>query len=333
MVFGIRLIIFIFPFSVFLGFVIDDFGSASEVKDGIFILGSWTEKDLNGIMKQSSKMQDVAQRIELLSGKFLNTKYEDSTLVGDITHPEELVINLDGMDCFTFIDYVEAMQLSDSYPMFIDNIKRIRYQSGQVDYRKRNHFFTDWAVYNSANIVDVTREVGGQGTRTVNKILNKKADGRPYLPGIPVKERVVHYIPSESIDDNVTGRLKTGDYIGIYTDKDGLDVSHTGVLIRKGDVVYLRHASSRKDNRRVVDEDLLAYMRDKPGLVVLVSKASSRVTFTCTPGVCAKLFGIIGKRIRSSQSAERGIRRLFISSPQRAVSAPRVRTVVRLLTG
>jgi len=264
-----RLIIFLFPVSIFLSIVIDDFGSASEVKDGIFILGSWTEKELNSIMEQSSKIQDVGGRIDFISGKFLNTEYEESTLVGDINHPEELVINLGGMDCFTYIDYVEAMQLSRSYPMFVDNIQRIRYQSGEVDFRNRNHFFTDWAVYNSADIVDVTKEVGGQGTRTVKKFLNKKEDGTPYLPGIPVKERTVHYIPSKSIDDKVIGRLKTGDYIGIYTDKGGLDVSHTGILIRKGDKVYLRHASSRKDNRRVVDEELLAYMLDKPGLVVL----------------------------------------------------------------
>lgn len=266
---GMRLIIFLCPVSIFLSIVINDFGSASEVKDGIFILGSWNEKDLNSIMEQSSKIQDVGERIDFLSGKFLNTKYEESTLVGDINHPEELVIDLGGMDCFTFIDYVEAMQLSDSYPKFVDNIQRIRYQSGEVDFRNRNHFFTDWAVYNSRYIVDVTKVVGGQGTRTVNKLLNKKEDGTPYLPGIPVKERTVNYIPSESVDEMVIERLKTGDYIGIYTDKDGLDVSHTGILVRKGDKVYLRHASSRKGNRRVVDEELLTYMFDKPGLVVL----------------------------------------------------------------
>ncbi|MGB7293453.1 MAG: N-acetylmuramoyl-L-alanine amidase-like domain-containing protein [Thermodesulfobacteriota bacterium] len=269
---GIRLIIFLFPVSIFFSIAINDFSSASDNKGGIFILGSWTEKDLNSIMEQSSKIQDVGERIDFLSGKFLNTEYEESTLVGDINHPEELVINLEGMDCFTYIDYVEAMQLSASYPMFVDNIQRIRYESGEVDFRKRNHFFTDWAVYNSDSIVDVTKEVGREGTRTVKKLLNRKEDGTPYLPGIPVKERTVNYIPYESIDDKVIGRLKTGDYIGIYTDKEGLDVSHTGILIRKGDKVYLRHASSRKDNRRVVDEELLAYLLDKPGLVVLRPK-------------------------------------------------------------
>lgn len=268
----ISLIIFLSSISIFPSVVINDLSLASEVKDGIIILGSWTEKGLNTIMKQSSIMQDAGQRIEFISGKFLNTKYEESTLVGDINHPEELVIDLEGMDCFTYIDYVEAMQLSDSYPMFVQNVQRIRYQSGDIDFRKRNHFFTDWAVYNSDKIVDVTNEVGGERARAVKKLLNRKEDGTPYLPGIPAEERIVNYIPSESIDEMLIKRMKTGDYIGIYTDKDGLDVSHTGILIRKGDKVFLRHASSRKDNRRVVDEELLTYMSDKPGLVVLRPK-------------------------------------------------------------
>src|SRR5574341_1521626 len=113
--YGIRLMIFLFPVSIFFSVFVTDFGSPSEVKDGIFILGSWTEKDLNSIMEQSSKIHDVGERIDFISEKFLNTKYEDSTLVGDIHHPEELVINLKGVDCFTYIDYVEAMQLSESY--------------------------------------------------------------------------------------------------------------------------------------------------------------------------------------------------------------------------
>jgi len=266
------LAIFLFPTSIALNIVGDDFCLASDVKGGIFILGTWTEKDLNSVIEQSSKIQDVGERIDFLSGKFLNTKYEESTLVGDVNHPEELVIDLEGMDCFTYIDYVEAMKLSDSYPMFVNNVQRIRYQSGEVDFRKRNHFFTDWAQYNSDYITDVTKKVGGERTKTVKKLLNEKEDGTLYLPGIPVKERYVNYIPTESIDENVLERLKTGDYVGIYTDKEGLDVSHTGIVIKRDDKVYLRHASSRKDNRRVVDEDLLTYMVDKPGLVVLRPK-------------------------------------------------------------
>jgi len=235
-------------------------------------LGEWNEDKLNDMIYQSSKIRDSGSRIEFISEQFLNVKYEDSTLIGSINTPELLVINLDGMDCFTYIDYVEAIQLSDSFPNFVNNLQSIRYQSGDIGFRNRNHFFTDWVKFNSGSVVDVTRDVGGGKAKTVKKLLNKKADGTFYLVGLPVKERAVTYIPSASIDDKIIESLKTGDYVGIYTETEGLDVSHTGIIIKKNDGVYLRHASSRDENRRVVDEDFLTYVSNKPGIVVLRPK-------------------------------------------------------------
>jgi len=243
-----------------------------ENKEKVVILGKWSENKLNDMMQKSAKNNDSGSRIDFISEQFLNVKYEDSTLIGSINTPELLVINLDGMDCFTYIDYVEAIQLSDSFPNFVNNLQSIRYQSGDIGFRNRNHFFTDWVKFNSGSVVDVTRDVGGGKAKTVKKLLNKKADGTFYLVGLPVKERAVTYIPSASIDDKIIESLKTGDYVGIYTETEGLDVSHTGIIIKKNDGVYLRHASSRDENRRVVDEDFLTYVSNKPGIVVLRPK-------------------------------------------------------------
>ena len=65
--------------------------------------------------------------------------------------------------------------------------------------------------------------------------------------------------------------MNTGDYAGIYTDREGLDVSHTGIIIKKNDKTYLRHASPKEIYRKVVDEDLAEYFSDKPGLVIFRS--------------------------------------------------------------
>ena len=105
-------------------------------------------------------------------------------------------------------------------------------------------------------------------TATVSKKLNLKSDGSYYLPGIPPTERTIHYIPSASLSTDVLEKLMTGDFVGIYTDKSGLDVSHTGIIIKKDGRVFLRDASSRGKNMKVVDEDLSEYMKNKPGLVV-----------------------------------------------------------------
>ncbi|MBI2486317.1 MAG: DUF1460 domain-containing protein [Deltaproteobacteria bacterium] len=243
----------------------------SQVTDDekeVIILGKWTEDEFDNIIRESSKIADISERIDFLSKQFLNTNYKESTLIGNINTPEVFVVNLEGMDCFTYIDYVEAMRLSDSYTDFKENLKRLRYQSAKVDFLTRNHFFTDWPVFNKDHVRDVTGEVGGTKTKTVERVLNKKEDGTYFLSGIPVKQRKINYIPSSNINDEVIRQLKTGDYVGIYSEIQGLDVSHNGIIIKKGDKVFLRHASSREKNRKVVDEDFKSYIANKPGMVV-----------------------------------------------------------------
>jgi hypothetical protein len=231
-------------------------------------LGKWTEDSLTEIMTESSKLGSAGERIDFISGKFLGTPYVGSTLIGDINTPEVFTIDLEGMDCFTYIDYVEALSLSGSFPEFKDNLRKIRYLDGIVAFRNRNHFFSDWTLNNYVYVEDVTYAAGEKKAVEVSKNLNLKKDGTYYLPGIPVTNRTYYYIPSEALGPSVLSKLRTGDFVGIYTDKDGLDVSHTGIIIKKDGKVFLRHASSKEKNQKVVDEDLSVYMENKPGLVI-----------------------------------------------------------------
>ena len=123
-------------------------------------------------------------------------------------------------------------------------------------------------VYNPSNVKDITGEVGGTDSVTVKKSLNRKKDGSYFLPGIPVTDREITYIPSGKLTPEIIGKISSGDYVGIYSGIDGLDVSHTGIVIKKDGKAYLRHASSREANRKVLDEELIVYMKNKPGLVI-----------------------------------------------------------------
>jgi hypothetical protein len=99
--------------------------------------------------------------------------------------------------------------------------------------------------------------------------LNLRADGSFWLEGIEPQARTITFIPSAAVDEAVTSNLRTGDYAGLYSEKEGLDVSHVGLIIRKEDTLLLRHASSAPDARSVIDQDFLVYMRGRPGLIVL----------------------------------------------------------------
>src|SRR3989337_2511323 len=95
-------------------------------------LGKWTIEELDRLLHDSSLIADVGERIGFLSKQFLGVAYQESTLVGDSHTPEDLVIHLQGVDCFTLIDYVEAMRLSGFFSEFTENLRRVRYRKGEV---------------------------------------------------------------------------------------------------------------------------------------------------------------------------------------------------------
>ncbi|HEY3278081.1 MAG TPA: N-acetylmuramoyl-L-alanine amidase-like domain-containing protein [Syntrophorhabdaceae bacterium] len=238
-------------------------------EDGIIKLGKWSVGELERLMEEASSLPETGPRIERISGMLLGTPYRASTLIGSDRIPERLVIDLEGVDCFTLIDYVEAMRLSRSLPGFRDALIRVRYREGRVSFKGRNHFFTDW-LYSPRNpVADVTREIGGVECRSAVKRLNLKKDGSLFLPGIEVTEREITYIPGESIDSVLEKRIREGDYIGIYTFEEGLDVSHVGIFVGRENTGRLRHASSSYESRKVVDQPFEDYVSRKPGIIVV----------------------------------------------------------------
>ena len=237
--------------------------------------GRLTEKELDRIIRRAAEISDAGQRITALSEHFLGIAYRESTLRGDMRSPEELVVNLEGADCFTFLDYVEAMRLAGSFAGFLSCLRRIRYRGGILSFRTRNHFFTDWAVHNASFVRDVTAEVGEGRALNVRKSLNRKEDGSLFLEGVEPVQRMITYLPADAFDERAAARLRPGDYAGIYSEREGLDVSHVGIIVRTRGVLMLRHASS--DAGAVIDQEAVGYLTTRPGLVILrpVNPASS----------------------------------------------------------
>nr|WP_231992790.1 DUF1460 domain-containing protein [Mycobacterium sp. 1164985.4] len=205
---------------------------------------------------------------EVVSRGFLGTPYGADTLIGSVSDPEQLVIELTRVDCFTFADYVEALKRAANRDDFITALREVRYRDGVVNFQNRKHFFTDWAADAPAVANDVTADMSPNAVR-VQKNLNQKDGGGVYLPGLPVIPRTVSYIPSEQFDGDVVSRLRTGDYIGAYADDGGLDVTHVGIFIDTPGGPVVRNASSLPGDNKVVDTPLSDYLRIVPGAVVL----------------------------------------------------------------
>ncbi|WP_025153473.1 DUF1460 domain-containing protein [Morganella morganii] len=207
--------------------------------------------------------------ISRVSSAFLGTPYQADTLIGGPDTPESLVANFNGVDCFTLIDYTEALSRSHDQVSFLRNLAAVRYTGGNVSYLSRRHFFSDWSATKPYNARDVTPDISPDYA-VADKQLNRKPDGSEYIPGLGIHHRKIKYIPGKAISQQVLDNLKTGDYVGVYSSAlDGLDVSHVGIVVRHDGKVWFRNASSLAENKKVVDSPFAEYMRTKPGIVVL----------------------------------------------------------------
>lgn len=242
--------------------------AALAAEPGQVNLGRWSEAELAQVISTAHQLDTPGAQIVAISAHFVAAPYAADTLIGGPQTAEQLVVNLAGFDCFTLLDTIEALRRASDPADFAEQLREVRYRAGQVSYLARRHFFSDWVAGNDGTIVDVTAAVGHGRAQTVVKQLNLKDDGRHWLPELPVVPREINYIPVAEIDRQVLSALQPGDYLGLYSHHAGLDVSHTGVLVKDGERFLLRHASSRMGVRRVVDVDLLEYLQGKPGLVV-----------------------------------------------------------------
>lgn len=222
-------------------------------------LGQWNQESFDTFLKKEKSINEI-------SASFLNTPYKANVLIGSYNKKEELVIDFANLDCFTYIDYVEAIKESKNYKEFKENLVKIRYKKSQITYENRNHFFTDWITQNGFK--NITSKVS-QNSKKTTKYLNKKDDKNLYLKGININKREFEYLEPQFVDKNFLQKLKNGDYIGIYTNLKGLDVTHTGIIIKKDGKTFFRHASSKKSNRKVVDKLFVDYVKKTPGILVL----------------------------------------------------------------
>ena len=243
-------------------------GCAAAPQKPTFDLGRFSPQSLQEIIARARGLDAAGPRIDFLSRQFLDVPYGAERLVGTAETPEALTINLAALDCYTYLDYVEALRRSAAYDEFPRQVTAVRYRQGEISWHNRRHFFSDWVNETEGPVRDVTESLGGAATVYARKELNRAQDGGVLLEDIPVVERTVAYIPAGRLDETLTRGLATGDYLGVYAQAPGLDVTHAGIAIRRADGLYFRHASTLRGQRRVVEVPFLEYFRTTPGMVV-----------------------------------------------------------------
>ncbi|MCC4603823.1 DUF1460 domain-containing protein [Xanthomonas campestris pv. badrii] len=229
----------------------------------------YTLQTLDRVLHETSRHRGLSagHLIKVISAEFLGTPYQANMLQGSATTPEKLIIDFRGLDCFTYLDYVEAARHAYSQQDFVDRLILTRYVDGVVGFTTRKHFFSDWVTRSNLLADDITATLSSKAVR-VDKALNLKDDGSFYLPGLPVVQRTITYIPAADVDSNLVRQLRTGDYVGRYSPAAGLDVSHVGIFVMTDAGPVLRNASSRPENNKVVDSPFMEYVGRTVGIVV-----------------------------------------------------------------
>ncbi len=219
------------------------------------------------------------EAVAFIGHKFIGTPYGESTLEGQ---PEMLTVNLDEMDCTTFVETVAAMAITieerrNSWQDYLYNLENIRYRQGKVDgYASRLHYISDWIVDNThrGNIKEVTDRMPGIGHQVKSLyFMSRHRDSYEALKDSAEFERIKNvevgyrshrfpYIKTAALQSKVAASiLNDGDIIAFTTKTEGLDVSHIGIVVMEDGVVKLLHASSKAGKVLVDPLTLSEYLR------------------------------------------------------------------------
>jgi hypothetical protein len=192
---------------------------------------------------------------------FIGYPYTAKTL--ETGNVESLVVNLREFDCTTFVETCLAFSLTlksgnvtfDNYKHFL---KKIRYRDGKINnYISRLHYFCDWITDNQKKgfISDTTQYLGGivfqkeidfMSTHA-GSYLQLKNDSNLIPPIREIEKEIssqnYFYVPKENIEC-IESNLEEGMIVAITSGIKGLDIAHTGILVRENGKIHLLHASS-----------------------------------------------------------------------------------------
>ncbi len=221
---------------------------------------------------------------------FLKTEYIAHTL--EIEGDEQLVINLTGLDCTTFLEtsLTFARCIKKGKTSFEDYQKEltfIRYRDGKLDkYPSRLHYFSDW-IYNNQQkgiVKDITEEIGGKPIKfnlsfmSENpKYYRQMKENPEFIPVISKQEKEInsrqyYYIPENDIE-KLEPKIQSGDLIALTTSEKGLDIGHVGIAIKMDDGrIHFMHAPIVGSNVQITETPLSDYakkIKKHSGIIVL----------------------------------------------------------------
>jgi len=240
--------------------------------------------------KENLTEKPICDVIAEIGKSFIGTNYLAHSLEAE--GDEQLVINLTGLDCNTFLEnslvLARCIKEGDtSFQNYQNELQFIRYRGGVIDgYPSRLHYFSDWIYDNVAKgvIGDVTKEIGGQKIKFKINFMSthpdsyKQLEENPdFIPIIQDQEKKIgcrdyYYIPKQELKSKEE-KINNGDLLAITTTVKGLDIGHVGIAVKMEDGrIHLLHAPHENTNVQISEEPLSDYLmkyKRHSGVIVL----------------------------------------------------------------
>ncbi len=242
---------------------------------------------INKILVESiaSGFKTAGERTADIAMRFVGTPYVAHTLEGDT---EMLTVNLDELDCTTFVETVMALSYTagegrSTWRDFLYNLQRLRYRGGEVNgYASRLHYISDWVIDNThrGNFKEVTANFPAVAyqVRTID-FMSANRNKYPALADDNEYERIrsveigyrnhrFPYIKSSNLGKKTTmAALRNGDIVALVTKLKNLDVTHMGIIIMQEGVPYLLHVSSSHGKVELTSVPLADFMKKNLSLI------------------------------------------------------------------
>jgi hypothetical protein len=206
----------------------------------------------------------AGNRIEVLSRSFLGHPYKVNPLVGTADTPEVFTVSLDEFDCVTYVETVVALARASGVDEFIEWLRKIRYEEGQVEWEHRNHYMSSW-IRNNVRAGALRRIAAKVGPVSKERTLS-------VVPGLPPRKVRFECIPKSSIG-KLGPHLQTGDLIFFASTRSHLDIFHCGIIVRDGERLLMRHAS--RSQKGVVEQDLNEFLKKNRMAGVIVVRPAA----------------------------------------------------------
>ena len=214
------------------------------------------------LLSKIKPSRSAGSRIEILSSQFLGLPYQTNPLIGSAATPEVFTVSLDTFDCVTFVETVLALSLASNADEFLTWLRKIRYEGGRIDWKRRNHYMTRWIRSNLKAGALQRFSLGSVPVVSKDRLLDD-------VPGLaPIRTRFT-CVPKPAIG-KLAPHLHNGDLIFFASTRKRLDIFHCGFVVLEGDRVLVRHASRSRGG--VVQQDLNEFLKANRMAGVIVAR-------------------------------------------------------------